>query len=205
MIVDGRQRDHDRDRDCDRDRTGARLCVGTDIDVRVLRGRADGANVYSNFKQYGLPPPELVRSDNARYTKHFRRTRTAGDGETDGAAAAAARRDDDKEGGGDGDDDDDDSASHVLYDVIMCDPPYGLRAGARKSGSRRAAEDVKPVTAEQRSTHIPQTQPYPVEVRKRFESRSRLPGRRRQEIQCEGGRGVRVLESQVDIPKTRLE
>lgn len=45
---------------------------GTDIDLRVLRGRSGDENIRSNFKQYGLPPPELVRSDNAIYHRHFR-------------------------------------------------------------------------------------------------------------------------------------
>ena len=45
---------------------------GTDIDLRVLRGRSEDENIRSNFKQYGLPSPELVRSDNAIYHRHFR-------------------------------------------------------------------------------------------------------------------------------------
>jgi len=101
------------------------FCVGTDIDIRILRGRSPDENIFANFRQFGLPRPELIRSDNAVYERHFR---TTDDG---------------------------------LYDAILCDPPYGIRAGARKSGSRR--EHVAPVLPENRSTHIAQTQPYPVE------------------------------------------
>ena len=77
-------------------------CVGTDIDIRVLRGRNSDENVLSNFRQFNLPRPELIRSDNAIYHRHFR---------TD--------------------------TQRPLYDAIICDPPYGIRAGARRTGSRR--------------------------------------------------------------------
>lgn len=97
---------------------------GTDIDLRVLRGRSETENILSNFSQYGLPPPELVRSDNAIYHRHFRR--------------------------------------HLpLFDAIVTDPPYGIRAGARKSGSRKAGE-VRPILDEHRHDHIAQTKPYVV-------------------------------------------
>ena len=98
-------------------------CMGTDIDLRVLRGRSQEENVRSNFQQYNLPPPELVRSDNAIYHRHYR--------------------------------------SHPpLFDAIICDPPYGIRAGARKTGSR--LEDPRPVMEEHRHDHIAQTKPYAV-------------------------------------------
>ena len=41
-------------------------CIGTDIDVRVLKGIKKGRraeSVRSNFQQYGLRFPELVRAD----------------------------------------------------------------------------------------------------------------------------------------------
>ena len=41
-------------------------CVGTDIDVRVLKGIKRGRraeSVRTNFEQYGLRCPELVRAD----------------------------------------------------------------------------------------------------------------------------------------------
>ncbi len=96
---------------------------GTDIDLRVLRGRSQTENIVTNFSQYGLPPPELVRSDNAIYHRHFRQ--------------------------------------HLpLFDAIVTDPPYGIRAGARKSGSRK--DEVRPVLDEHRHDHIAQTRPYVV-------------------------------------------
>jgi tRNA (guanine10-N2)-methyltransferase len=100
---------------------GAHLCMGTDIDIRVLRGKK-GRNVNSNFAQYNLTPPDLIRSDNALHGGHFRVL--------------------------------------PIYDAIVCDPPYGIRAGARRTGSRR--EEVKPVPDHLRADHIPQTRPYAV-------------------------------------------
>lgn len=94
------------------------FCVGTDIDIRVLRGRSQHENVWSNFQQFNLPMPELIRSDNAIYHRHFR-------------------------------------YSQPIYDAILCDPPYGIRAGARKSGSR--LEQPRPVQEEFREDHIAQT------------------------------------------------
>ena len=97
---------------------------GTDIDLRVLKGRSKDENIFSNFKQYGLPPPELVRSDNAIYHRHYR--------------------------------------NHLpLFDAIVTDPPYGIRAGARKSGPRKDGE-VRPIPEEHRYDHIAQTKPYAV-------------------------------------------
>mmetsp|Transcript_3049 Transcript_3049/g.4505 ORF Transcript_3049/g.4505 Transcript_3049/m.4505 type:complete len:541 (+) Transcript_3049:115-1737(+) len=100
-------------------------CIGTDIDIRVLRGRNEHENIRSNFAQFGLPRPELVRSDNAMYNRHYRRSAVP------------------------------------LYDSIVTDPPYGIRAGARRSGSR--SENPKPVVEEWRHNHIAQTKPYAVE------------------------------------------
>ena len=37
-------------------------CVGTDIDIRILRGK-NGNNAFTNFDQYGLPHPDLIRLD----------------------------------------------------------------------------------------------------------------------------------------------
>ena len=48
-----------------------------------------------------------------------------------------------------------------MFDAIVCDPPYGIRAGARKAGSRKT--DVRVVPSDIRAAHIPQTQPYAVE------------------------------------------
>eukprot|EP00611_Tribonema_gayanum_P007123 TRINITY_DN1648_c4_g1_i1.p1 TRINITY_DN1648_c4_g1~~TRINITY_DN1648_c4_g1_i1.p1 ORF type:complete len:572 (-),score=191.34 TRINITY_DN1648_c4_g1_i1:16-1731(-) len=102
------------------------VCIGTDIDPRPLHGRGDGANIFSNFDQFGLPHPDVVRSDNALFAGHFK------GGIVDG-----------------------------LFDGIVTDPPYGIRAGARRTGSRRA--NVTPVRPEQRADHVPMTRPYAVE------------------------------------------
>ncbi|KGN44174.2 hypothetical protein Csa_018198 [Cucumis sativus] len=42
------------------------MTMGADIDIRVVRdGCGPDCNVWSNFKQYGLPPPiALLRADN---------------------------------------------------------------------------------------------------------------------------------------------
>ena len=90
--------------------------IGTDIDFRVLVLGKAGFTVASNFEQYGLGTPELVRSDNS---------------------IPALRR-----------------AS--IFDAIVTDPPYGVRAGARKSGSKRAPRT--PIHT--REAHIASTQVY---------------------------------------------
>jgi len=48
-----------------------------------------------------------------------------------------------------------------LFDAIVTDPPYGIRAGARKSGPRKDGE-VRPVLDEHRYDHVAQTRPYAV-------------------------------------------
>lgn len=83
------------------------FCVGTDIDIRVIRGHSQEKSVVGNFFQYKLPRPEIIRCDNHSYKRHWRLT------------------------------------TSNLYDAIVCDPPYGIRAGARKSGSKRNV--IKPV------------------------------------------------------------
>lgn len=98
-------------------------CFGTDIDIRVLRGKGANENIWSNFKQYNLPQPDLVRSDNAIYHRHYK-------------------------------------SHYPMYNAIVTDPPYGIRAGARKSGSK--LEHPKPILDKFRYDHIAQTQVYEV-------------------------------------------
>jgi tRNA (guanine10-N2)-methyltransferase len=98
-------------------------CIGSDIDIRILKGKSDQENIWKNFEQYNLQRPEIVRTDNAIYHRHYRDHKP-------------------------------------LYDAIICDPPYGIRAGARKTGSRK--DHARPVKEEERHDHIPQTKPYPV-------------------------------------------
>lgn len=102
------------------------MTMGADIDIRVVRdGKGPDRNVWSNFKQYGLPMPSLIRADNN----------------------LPAWRPGLKE----------------VFDAIICDPPYGVRAGGRKSGGRKLLKGaVGPYTVpdEKRYNHIPSTAPY---------------------------------------------
>jgi tRNA (guanine10-N2)-methyltransferase len=110
-------------------------CVGSDIDIRVLRGKGGNQQIWKNFEHYNLPRPEILRTDHALYHKHFRH-------HGDGHVTWTTR------------------VSTPLYDAIITDPPYGIRAGARKTGSKR--DQVRPVLEENRHDHIPQTILYPV-------------------------------------------
>jgi len=128
-------------------------CFGTDIDIRVLRGKGGNQTIWKNFDHYGLPRPEIVRSDNALYHRHYRHhhdqstaaatlsststTRTTRTGDHCGSPIATP-----------------------LYDAILCDPPYGIRAGARQTGSK--LDKPRPVLEENRHDHIAQTKPYVV-------------------------------------------
>ncbi|GLE07906.1 hypothetical protein PINS_up018735 [Pythium insidiosum] len=127
--------------------THGAVCFGTDIDIRVLLGTgvgvsgagassdnnsnnnssSDRVNVVSNFEQYGLPLPELVRADNSLNPLV---TRCRG-----------------------------------FFDAVVCDPPYGIRAGARKSGRKDKSTNVSTESLAKRmkQTYVPPTQPYAAE------------------------------------------
>ncbi|KAJ0101486.1 hypothetical protein Patl1_05381 [Pistacia atlantica] len=103
------------------------MTMGADIDIRVVRdGRGPDCNVWSNFKQYGLPMPVgLLRADNN--LPPWR------------------------------------PGLKEVFDAIICDPPYGVRAGGRKSGGRKllkGAVDPYTVPDDKRVGHIPSTAPY---------------------------------------------
>uniref|UniRef100_A0A2P2KHB2 Uncharacterized protein MANES_14G165200 n=1 Tax=Rhizophora mucronata TaxID=61149 RepID=A0A2P2KHB2_RHIMU len=103
------------------------ITMGADIDIRVIRdGRGPNCNIWSNFKQYGLPMPiGLLRADNN--LPPWRPGLTE------------------------------------VFDAIVCDPPYGVRAGGRKSGGRKLLKGaVAPysVPDDKRTDHIPSTAPY---------------------------------------------
>uniref|UniRef100_A0AAV1V9S0 tRNA (guanine(10)-N(2))-methyltransferase n=1 Tax=Peronospora matthiolae TaxID=2874970 RepID=A0AAV1V9S0_9STRA len=119
--------------------THGAICYGTDIDIRVLLGTGVGVtgagavltedisdgkarvNVVTNFKQYSLPLPELIRADNS-----------------DSPLVVKCRG---------------------YFDAVVCDPPYGIRAGARKSGRKRQAKgDAN--SAVKQDNYIAPTQPY---------------------------------------------
>eukprot|EP01036_Dinobryon_divergens_P033271 gene33271-43022_t len=113
------------------------ICTGSDIDPRVLRGEMKvdltRRDVLENFHAYGLPRPDLIRMDNHLFDRD-----TDGDRDGDG--------DDGREG---------------FFDAIVTDPPYGIRAGAKKSG--RKGELRYSIAEERRADHVPAVQPYPVE------------------------------------------
>ncbi|KAI4367118.1 hypothetical protein MLD38_022889 [Melastoma candidum] len=103
------------------------MTMGADIDIRVVRdGKGPDCNVWSNFKQYGLPMPVgLLRADNN--LPPWR------------------------------------PGLKEVFDAIICDPPYGVRAGGRKSGGRKLLKGVvDPYTVpdDKRTDHIPSTAPY---------------------------------------------
>lgn len=121
--------------------THGAMCYGTDIDIRVLLGTGVGVsgagaektedadhedriNVTTNFKQYGLPLPELIRADNSMSPLV------------------------DKCKG--------------FFDAVVCDPPYGIRAGARKSGRKRQIKSDVSMAVKQ-PNYIAPTQPYAAE------------------------------------------
>mmetsp|Transcript_6756 Transcript_6756/g.12369 ORF Transcript_6756/g.12369 Transcript_6756/m.12369 type:complete len:583 (+) Transcript_6756:155-1903(+) len=49
-------------------------------------------------------------------------------------------------------------STECVFDSIVCDPPYGVRAGGRKSGGKR--ENMKKVPEEFKDSHIPSTGVY---------------------------------------------
>jgi tRNA (guanine10-N2)-methyltransferase len=95
--------------------------VGMDIDVRVLKGRKKGVDVFSNFDKFSLPRPDIFRMD---FSMHSRVLGGRGGlGGTD--------------------------------DAIITDPPYGIRAGARRI-------DGSGTTGGRRDDHIVKTKVYEV-------------------------------------------
>ena len=135
------------------------MCFGTDIDVRVLRGNMyagqsrDEAgdqtkrDVWENFKSYNLPRPELIRLDNHIMDSHFsiaplNSMRRTSEGKSN---QRTSNRYVDCE----------------MFDCFLTDPPYSIRAGARKTGKKGGSRYQ--VGDYQREEHIPSTQPYDVE------------------------------------------
>ena len=116
-------------------------CMGSDIDIRVLRGKGGTQTIYNNFEYYQLPRPELIRTDNALYHRHYRHHHHHPKNNENNAKYKCDHH-------------------PVLYDAILCDPPYGIRAGARKSGSKH--KNPNPIREENRHDHIAQTKPYQV-------------------------------------------
>ena len=65
-------------------------------------------DIFENFKSYGLAPPELIRLDNHLCDKHYYVNSTRHNS--------------------------DPTESTGFFDLIITDPPYGIRAGAKKCG-----------------------------------------------------------------------
>jgi len=88
------------------------FCIGSDLDMRVLRGEGIGminkaladkytkCNMLTNFNEYKLPYPDFFRMD-ITYPCLL---------------------------------------PLEIFDAVLCDPPYGIRAMARKLGKRSKKE-----------------------------------------------------------------
>jgi tRNA (guanine10-N2)-methyltransferase len=50
-----------------------------------------------------------------------------------------------------------------FFDAIVTDPPYGIRAGAKKSGRSAARGGPLEIPPDLRASHVPATQQYAVE------------------------------------------
>ncbi|RWW84888.1 hypothetical protein BHE74_00006483 [Ensete ventricosum] len=111
------------------------MTMGADIDIRVVRdGRGPNCNVWSNFEQSNLR--------NRLYINLVTGQRLVG---------MLTHRNSENE------------LTFQVFDAIICDPPYGVRAGGRKSGGRKLLRGtVGPYTVpeEKRLDHIPSTAPY---------------------------------------------
>lgn len=52
------------------------------------------------------------------------------------------------------------ACSEDLFDAVVCDPPYGIRAGGRKQGGRQAWMRDREVPEDRKDSHIPSTAAY---------------------------------------------
>lgn len=119
-------------------------CTGTDIDSRVLHGemyagkgdRTIKRGISENFRIYGLEPPELIRMDNHLFDRHVQSK-----SKSNGRPLQ--------------------QEFNEMFDAIVTDPPYGIRAGAKKSGKKDGVPYA--ISDDRRDDHIPTTQSYPVD------------------------------------------
>ncbi|KAJ1421539.1 S-adenosyl-L-methionine-dependent methyltransferase, partial [Ochromonadaceae sp. CCMP2298] len=108
------------------------LCYGTDIDVRVLKGEMHA----------GQPPDQITATAARRgIFNNFLAY---------GLPLPELIRMDNSL-----------FDRHGYFDCIVTDPPYGIRAGAKKSGQIMPV--TNPVAADRRHDHIPRVQRYEVE------------------------------------------
>jgi hypothetical protein len=129
----------------------------------MYAGKADKStddtkrDIFENFKVYGLEAPELIRMDNHVLDRHISLKKRGG-GEGDQAISSSSScgiGSGNNSGSGSGD-------SFVgMFDVIVTDPPYGIRAGAKKSGKKKQVTYT--ISEDRRHDHVPSTQHYPVE------------------------------------------
>ena len=97
--------------------------IGADIDIRAIRDgkrddRGEQVNVYTNFKDYELRDPAgLLRMDAAHAAWR--------------QAAAVGRQNSNSDLNSNGG-----ATDGGLFDAIVCDPPYGVRAGGRTMAPR---------------------------------------------------------------------
>lgn len=143
-------------------------CVGADIDPRVLRGmmyagKADKntddtkRDIFENFRVYGLEAPELIRMDNHVLDRHIKLKRVG----INSSSSSSSNGNSSSSSGSGNSGNSSCSDSVGMFDVIVTDPPYGIRAGAKKSGKKNPVTYT--VSEERRHDHVPSTQHYPVE------------------------------------------
>jgi tRNA G10 N-methylase Trm11 len=136
------------------------MCFGADIDTRVLRGEmyagaADKTvdlrkrDIFENFKEYGLAVPELIRMDNHVFDRHISMCVDSVIPISEGEGKNTGKSKDKSKGVGHCENEGDSMQTDTLssepevvveggmFDVIVTDPPYGIRAGAKKSGTSR--------------------------------------------------------------------
>ena len=128
------------------------ICTGADIDLRVLKGL-----MYAGSKSHELSTAAVKESQ--YQGKPFSRDIFETFRDYDLKVPELIRMDlhcldkhihmlDDCEG---------------IYDAIVTDPPYGIRAGGRKTGNSKYSGTSYSISKEKRHDHIPSTQNYPVE------------------------------------------
>ena len=138
---------------------GASLTIGTDIDVRVLKGmnriaRTTDSNIFTNFQQYNLPPPCILRADNSRRGNVFRNASHWSGGSSSGSGGSSSSSSSSSSSGSI-------ALQQPFLDAIVCDPPYGVRAGAKKCGTLKKSSPVIP--EQYNDDHVTMTQKYETE------------------------------------------
>jgi hypothetical protein len=92
-------------------------------------------DIFENFKSYNLEKPELIRMDNHLLDRHIQlktnsgRAASSSDRDIDGADSNKLRSNGSSSTYGEV------GILDGMFDVIVTDPPYGIRAGAKKSGT----------------------------------------------------------------------